>query len=63
MTLPTLRRCATASRAGALNNDIWSVSEDDGRRSVNQMLIQPTVNYNFPDAPGRYLTVAPVMVR
>jgi len=46
---------------GALINNVWSVSEDEGRSSVNQMLIQPFVNYNFPDAPGRYLTFAPII--
>lgn len=46
---------------GALVNNVWSVSEDDGRSSVNQMLVQPFVNYNFPDAPGRYLTFSPVI--
>lgn len=25
------------------------------------MLIQPFVNYNFPDTPGRYLTFVPVI--
>jgi len=46
---------------GALANNVWSVSEDDGRPSVNQMLVQPFVNYNFPDAQGRYLTFSPVI--
>ena len=36
-------------------------SEDEGRRSINQMLLQPFVNYNFADAPGRYLTFSPVV--
>jgi hypothetical protein len=46
---------------GALINNVWSVSEDSGRSSVNQMLIQPFINYNFADKPGRYLTFAPVI--
>ena len=46
---------------GALINNVWSVSEDDGRRGVNQMLLQPFVNYNFPDAPGRYLSFSPIV--
>jgi hypothetical protein len=46
---------------GALINNVWSVSEDDGRQEVNQMLMQPFVNYNFPDHPGRYLTFSPVI--
>jgi hypothetical protein len=46
---------------GALINNVWSLSEDDGRASVNQMLLQPFINYNFPDAPGRYLSFSPVI--
>jgi hypothetical protein len=44
---------------GGLINNIWSVSTD--RDEVNQMLVQPFVNYNFPDKPGRYLTFAPII--
>ena len=46
---------------GALINNVWSVSKDEGRGSVNQMLLQPFINYNFPDSPGRYLTFAPII--
>jgi len=46
---------------GGLINNVWSVSEDSGRDQVNAMLIQPFINYNFPDIPGRYLTFAPVI--
>ena len=46
---------------GALINNVWSVSEDSGRDEVNQMLVQPFINYNFPDKPGRYLSFSPVM--
>jgi hypothetical protein len=46
---------------GALINNVWSVAEDDGRPAVNQMLVQPFVNYNFPDAPGRYLSFSPII--
>lgn len=46
---------------GALINNVWSVSEEDGRPGVNQMLIQPFINYNFPDAPGRYLSFSPIV--
>lgn len=46
---------------GALLNNVWSVSKDEGRRDVNQMLLQPFVNYNFPDSPGRYLSFSPVI--
>lgn len=46
---------------GGLINNVWSVAGDDDRPDVNAMLIQPFVNYNFPDKPGRYLTFAPVI--
>lgn len=46
---------------GGLINNVWSVSEDDGRDDVSVMLIQPFINYNFPDKPGRYLTFAPIV--
>ena len=46
---------------GALINNVWSVSESNGRSPVNQMLIQPFINYNFPTKPGRYLTFSPVI--
>jgi hypothetical protein len=46
---------------GALINNVWSVARDDGRPSVNQMLVQPFVNYNFPDAPGRFLSFQPII--
>lgn len=46
---------------GALINNVWSVSEASNRQSVNQMLLQPFVNYNFPESPGRYLTFAPII--
>jgi len=46
---------------GALINNVWSISEEQGRPSVNQMLFQPFINYNFPTKPGRYLTFSPVI--
>ena len=46
---------------GGLINNVWSVAGDSGRADVNTMLIQPFVNYNFPDKPGRYLTFAPII--
>lgn len=46
---------------GALINNVWSVDSDDDRDDVNIMLLQPFVNYNFPDKPGRYLTFAPII--
>ena len=44
---------------GALFNNIWSVGGDDDRADVNQMLLQPFVNYNMAD--GWYLVSAPVI--
>jgi hypothetical protein len=38
---------------GALVNNIWSFAGDDNRANVNQMLIQPFINYNF----GRGLAI------
>lgn len=46
---------------GALINNIWDVGGDSDRDDINQMLIQPFVNYNFPNKPGRYLTFAPII--
>jgi hypothetical protein len=45
---------------GALINNIWSVS-GGYRPDVNQMLIQPFINYNYPKHPGRYLTFSPII--
>jgi hypothetical protein len=44
---------------GALINNVWSFAGDDDRRDVNQMLLQPFVNYNLPDA--WYLTTSPII--
>jgi hypothetical protein len=44
---------------GALINNIWSFAGDSDRPDVNQMLIQPFVNYNLPEA--WYLTTAPII--
>jgi hypothetical protein len=44
---------------GALANNIWSFASTGKGSNVNQMLIQPFVNYNFPD--GWYLTSSPVI--
>lgn len=46
---------------GGLINNVWSVGGDDNRADVNQMLIQPFINYNFPQHPGRYLTFSPII--
>jgi hypothetical protein len=44
---------------GALVNNIWSLTSDKQGGSYNNGLIQPFVNYNFPD--GFYLTSAPIL--
>jgi hypothetical protein len=46
---------------GALINNVTSVGGQSGRPDVNQMLIQPFINYNFPEHPGRYLTFSPII--
>lgn len=46
---------------GALVNNVWSVAGKESRPSVNQMAIQPFLNYNFRTSPGRYLTYSPVI--
>jgi hypothetical protein len=46
---------------GALINNVFDVGGDSDRQKINQMLLQPFVNYNFPDHPGRYLTFAPII--
>lgn len=42
---------------GALVNQIWSFAGDGDRKAVNQMLIQPFINYNLPGA--WYVTSVP----
>ncbi|MCX5494397.1 neuromedin U [Kaistia dalseonensis] len=44
---------------GALVNNIWSFAGDSSRPNVNQMTLQPFVNYNFSD--GWYLTSSPLV--
>ena len=43
---------------GVLANNQWSVGGDPLRRSVNEFLVQPFINYNM--AHGWYLTSAPL---
>jgi hypothetical protein len=43
---------------GALVNNIWSLTSNKQGGSYNNGLIQPFVNYNFPE--GFYLTSAPI---
>jgi hypothetical protein len=42
-----------------LANNIWSFASTGKGSNVNQMLIQPFVNYNFPH--GWYLTSSPII--
>jgi hypothetical protein len=44
---------------GVLANNIWSLTSDKRGGAYNNGLIQPFVNYNFPD--GLYFTSAPVL--
>jgi hypothetical protein len=42
---------------GALINNVWSFAGDGNRKDVNQMLLQPIVNYNLPG--GWYVNSVP----
>jgi hypothetical protein len=44
---------------GGLVRQIWSYAGDGDRASVNQMLLQPFINYNLPD--NWYLTSSPII--
>jgi hypothetical protein len=44
---------------GVLVNNIWSLSSSEQGGAYNNGLIQPFLNYNFPD--GAYLTSAPIL--
>ena len=44
---------------GVLVNNLFSVAGPSGREDVNQMLVQPFVNYNLPG--GWYLTSSPII--
>ncbi|NJD31054.1 MAG: neuromedin U [Gammaproteobacteria bacterium] len=44
---------------GALINNLWSVNDSNSSPPINQMLLQPFLNYNFPG--GTYLTTAPII--
>jgi hypothetical protein len=46
---------------GALVNNIWSFAGDAGRPAVNQMQLQPEINYTFKHDPNGYLTFSPTM--
>lgn len=44
---------------GGLVNNIWSFAGDDDRADVNQMLVQPFLNFNMPG--GWYLASGPII--
>ena len=44
---------------GMLVQNVWSVAGDDNAADVNQMLLQPIINYNF--SKGWYFTSVPVI--
>ena len=44
---------------GALINNVWSFAGQSTRATVNQMTLQPFVNYNLPG--GWYLTSSPLI--
>jgi opacity protein-like surface antigen len=44
---------------GVLANNQWSVAGDPHRPSVNELLVQPFINYNMKD--GWYLTSGPII--
>ena len=47
---------------GALINNIWSFAGDTHRPPVNQMQLQPEINYNFKHDPNGYLTFSPTIM-
>ena len=44
---------------GALANNVWSVTHSNSSPPINQMLVQPFLNYNFKG--GAYLTTSPII--
>ena len=46
---------------GAVLLNIWSFAGDSNRPPVNEMQLQPTVNYTFRDNPNRYLSYSPTI--
>jgi hypothetical protein len=46
---------------GALINNVWSFTGDSTRPAVNQLQLQPEINYTFKDNPNRYLTFSPTV--
>jgi len=46
---------------GGLFQNVWDFAGDDDREGVNQFLMQPFINYNFPTKPGRFLSFSPIV--
>jgi hypothetical protein len=46
---------------GALINNIWSFAGNASRAAVNQMQLQPEINYSFRLDPNGYLTFSPTI--
>jgi hypothetical protein len=46
---------------GALINNTWSFAGSSSRAAVNQMQLQPEINYNFQSNPNRYLSFSPTI--
>ena len=46
---------------GALVNNVSSFAGSSNRQAVNQMLIQPFLNYNIPSRPGMALSFSPII--
>lgn len=46
---------------GAVLLNIWSFAGDSNRPPVNEMQLEPTVNYTFRDNPNRYLSFSPTI--
>jgi hypothetical protein len=44
---------------GVLLNNVWSLSSSKQGGRYNNFLMQPILNYNFPD--GLYLTTSPIV--
>jgi hypothetical protein len=47
--------------SGLINN-IWSFAGDTRRPAVNQMQLQPEINYSFKHNPNGYLTFSPTIM-
>jgi len=45
-----------------LINNIWSFAGDTHRPAVNQMQLQPEINYNFKHNPNGYLSFSPTIM-